>query len=739
MTTQVKVSVLIPSEGADLFLLKYYDDRGWWFPYDKVNKNETINVAAQRVASEHAGTTVTLNGILQTQHCQIPGLPYYIHIIFLTSPVQKQISEQTEYKRWFTLDDMTNLETANLLGKEPVDLVELLKKGFEPTPMSCLVEYQPEYIGLAGPESQNTPQELLIISSKLGKEEQELLYKEFISTCTPSVVMNQVTFSKYLTSKGLKKERVDDTFRAFDLHRRGFLSFREILLGLAAMEPHTQHGGTPAEMRCRYIFRQYDKNSDGLLDYSEFRALVRDIRDMKQLPLDDESVEKDVIKSANEDSLEMKPPLKRSRVNSSEQKSDDLFKVPSSSRLSSSSNQSKVEKYELATHTVKVRRTGTLSEVLAIWDLPGTSAVSGISECHLEGDKSRFERMPSVDSFNQDAFEWGQVDVNSLAKCLMALCRKVKEILQDEPRLLKLKSPTYILGDIHGNFRDLVCFEKALWRMGPLLTPANFLFLGDYVDRGAHGVESAFEIPFDASGIAYHCISSAVRVIVITRYRQYPTCLPRKFLPSEKFYLLRGNHEVRSVQKMFHFHGECLNKFGDSIGEQIWQAINECFDCMPIAATVDDKIFCVHGGIPSADAESGGGYIGAINEIPVPLRDPEEESLLAWDILWSDPVNPDFLTTEELDTLKENDGFVFNSRRGTANFFSTEALLSFLNRNNLTHVIRAHEVKQVGFQVQQQGKLLTVFSSSHYCGGSNEAACILANNSKLRMIRIDTT
>ncbi|XP_060558569.1 uncharacterized protein LOC132718844, partial [Ruditapes philippinarum] len=150
-----------------------------------------------------------------------------------------------------------------------------------------------------------------------------------------------------------------------------------------------------------------------------------------------------------------------------------------------------------------------------------------------------------------------------------------------------------------------------------------------------------------------------------------------------------------------------------------------------------DFIFCVHGGIPMPELD--GGFIDAINKVPNSLKNPEDESALAWDIMWSDPVSLDVLTPETIQELKEKKGFRANTRRGTAHFFSCDALFGFLDRNGLTHVIRAHEVQEAGFQVQQQGKLLTVFSSSHYCGGSNEAACVLADNYKLRMIRIDTT
>ncbi|KAH7958373.1 hypothetical protein HPB49_001057 [Dermacentor silvarum] len=687
--------------------------------------------------------------------------------------------------QWVSAEEiqrMVKLRPLPFLGVEPADLCKLLLQNRQP-PVPC------EFLEMnastpltaqgtpARPNLFYLPTQCLLFLILL--TEQDAVRFDFFKVTKPSTYMNEAIFQKYVTGLGWETSpQLSDLFRAMDVHNRGALTFKELVLGLAAMEPGTQHGGNPGEQRCRHIFRLYDTNCDGIMEYSE--KMVKDIQIMRGITMDEAALDKFTATSAvsfnlpnggqlplnefllavgqlkfrgtsllfrssssvlptlkkkyTQESL-IEPTTKRSKMfhptigNENMDQSAVSAVEDSASAEATSRFPSQVGHYELATHSVKVRRTGTLVDVLSLWQLEGTAALTKSSRL---GEKTRFERLPSMDSFNQkshanemlaglryferairkdnpegrpgggrmskDAFSWGEVDRQALARCLLAMCRQTRDIMFTEPRLLKLSVPTYILGDIHGNYRDLVCFEKALWRMGPVLTPANFLFLGDYVDRGEHGVE-----------VIAHLFA-------------------QKILAPDKFFLLRGNHEVRSVQKMFTFYNECVNKFGDRVGVEVWEQINACFDVMPIAAVVDTKVFCVHGGIPPPWL--GGGYLAAINQIPKPLNDPESQSSLAWELMWSDPIST------EADQQRD---FVPNMKRGTAHMFSAEALEEFLARNELSHVVRAHEVQQAGFQVQQKGKLLTVFSSSHYCGGSNEAACILADRQKLRTIRLDTT
>ncbi|XP_066972863.1 uncharacterized protein [Macrobrachium rosenbergii] len=401
--------------------------------------------------------------------------------------------------------------------------------------------------------------------------------------------------------------------------------------------------------------------------------------------------------------------------------------------------------HTLAQHTVKVRRSGQVTDIHLLLDMEragevcdtGLDVDDSVSQDSqgpsllrrgrdLKSTRNRlFNRFQSVEAFNtkslpneminalrffehgnanKPAFDWGEVDLAKLSQYIITLCSATKELMESEPRLLKLSSPCYILGDIHGNYRDLVCFEKALWRVGPHLTPANFLFLGDYVDRGAYGLE-----------------------VVSYLFAQ-------KVQAPHKFFLLRGNHEVRDIQCMFSFQAECMQKFGERLGLKVWNAINDVFDCMPLAAIVDKKIFCIHGGIPKID-----GSLQELEKIPCPLSMPETQSNLAWQLMWNDPVGMEDSNEKVANELSDNDGFAFNEKRQTGYIFNQAAFSSFLKVNGLTHVVRAHEVKEVGFEIQQSGRLMTVFSSSHYCGGSNEAACILVHDYRMRIIRIDTS
>lgn len=123
----------------------------------------------------------------------------------------------------------------------------------------------------------------------------------------------------------------------------------------------------------------------------------------------------------------------------------------------------------------------------------------------------------------KEAFSWGSAYLEKLGIILIIMCEQLKEIFCHEPRLLQVESPAYILGDFHGNYHDLMCFEKALWSNGVSLAPAKLIFLGDYVDRGPNGLELIMYL------------------------------FANKIKNPDKFFLIRGNHEIREIQKLFTF------------------------------------------------------------------------------------------------------------------------------------------------------------------------------------------
>ena len=144
-------------------------------------------------------------------------------------------------------------------------------------------------------------------------------------------------------------------------------------------------------------------------------------------------------------------------------------------------------------------------------------------------------------------------------KDVSAICKQAKDIFMEQPVFLELEAPIKICGDVHGQFPDLL----RLFEYGGFPPEANYLFLGDYVDRGRQSMET---------------------IILLLAYKI-------KF--KENFFLLRGNHECAQINRIYGFYDECKNKY--SI--RIWKEFQDVFNCMPIAALIDDKILCMHGGL----------------------------------------------------------------------------------------------------------------------------------------------
>ncbi|CAI7653928.1 unnamed protein product [Penicillium manginii] len=255
---------------------------------------------------------------------------------------------------------------------------------------------------------------------------------------------------------------------------------------------------------------------------------------------------------------------------------------------------------------------------------------------------------------------------------IIAVCAAARNLLLSQPILLELDAPIKIVGDIHGQYPDLIRLFEQCGRP-PL---SNYLFLGDYVDRGKQSLET---------------------MLLLLCYKlKYPG----------NFFLLRGNHECANVSRVYGFHDECKRR----CNLKIWKTFTDVFNCLPIAAIVAEKIFCVHGGLSPILSD-----MNEIRKLTRPIEVPEHGLLT--DLLWSDPAN-----------IKD---WGPNPDRGVSWCFGKPVVAKFLKRNNLDLVCRSHAVVEEGYEFFGNKGLVTIFSAPNYCGEFENCGAIMSVSKEL--------
>ncbi|KAK8810688.1 hypothetical protein WA158_007263 [Blastocystis sp. Blastoise] len=270
---------------------------------------------------------------------------------------------------------------------------------------------------------------------------------------------------------------------------------------------------------------------------------------------------------------------------------------------------------------------------------------------------------------SQQIDEW----INHVSECntlpesdVKVLCDKAREVLCEESNVQSVSAPVTICGDVHGQYHDLA----ELFRIGGKLPDTNYLFMGDYVDRGYYSVETA-------------------TLLFLLKIR-YP----------DRIYILRGNHESRQITQVYGFYDECLRKYGNI---NVWKYFTDLFDYLPLTAVVENTIFSLHGGLsPSIDT------LDKIRELDRVQEIPHDGSMC--DLLWSDP--------------DDNSGWG-PSPRGAGYTFGGDISDKFNQENNLQLIARAHQLVMEGYNWCHNQNVVTIFSAPNYCYRCGNQAAIL--------------
>jgi serine/threonine-protein phosphatase 4 catalytic subunit len=253
------------------------------------------------------------------------------------------------------------------------------------------------------------------------------------------------------------------------------------------------------------------------------------------------------------------------------------------------------------------------------------------------------------------------------------LCNRAREILVEEGNVQRVCAPVTICGDVHGQYYDV----RELFRVGGECPSTNYLFMGDFVDRGYYSVETF--------------------LLLLALKVRYP----------DRMTLIRGNHESRQITQVYGFYDECLRKYGSV---NVWRYCTEVFDYLSLSALIEESVFCVHGGLsPSITT------LDQIRTIDRKQEVPHDGAMC--DLLWSDP--------------DEIEGWGL-SPRGAGYLFGGDVVSTFNRTNHLTLIARAHQLVMEGYKSMFNDALVTVWSAPNYCYRCGNVASILSFNDKLQ-------
>ncbi|KAJ9641978.1 Palmitoyl-protein thioesterase 1 [Coniosporium apollinis] len=330
----------------------------------------------------------------------------------------------------------------------------------------------------------------------------------------------------------------------------------------------------------------------------------------------------------------------------------------------------------------KVVKRDAFLKAIEVSDAPSAAEGLDIEHMSVEADYDgvRLEKEMTVE-FIEDMIKRFKDGKKLPKKYVFQIILAVKEIVHAEPTMVEMEvgegQTLTVCGDTHGQFFDLL----EIFRLNGFPSPTHsYLFNGDFVDRGSWSTEIA---------------------LLLYAY---------KWLYPDKFFLNRGNHETDDMNRMYGFEGECRAKYN----ERTFKLFSESFSALPLATLIGKKYFVLHGGLFSDDDIS----LDDIRKFNRHKQRQPGQSGLMMEMLWTDP--------------QTNPGRG-PSKRGVGLQFGPDVTKRFCEKNGLEAVIRSHEVRMEGYEVEHDGRCITVFSAPKYCDSTENKGAYINIGPELKL------